>query len=159
MFYAGQTWSPSGDMATSPTYAAWRGPTGEASGEAGGGESTGPSGAALYRTSCASCHQGNGQGVPGVFPPLAGDPVVTARDPTRHISTVLYGLQGRTIDGTDYATRMPAWADQLSDQEVAAVVNHERTSWGNEAPTATAEQVARIREAGPDSTDTGADSP
>ncbi len=40
---------------------------------------------------------------------------------------------------------MPAWADQLSDEEVAAVINHERTSWGNGAKLITTEDVKKLR--------------
>lgn len=153
MFYAAQTWSPSGDMAASPTFAAWDRGGAEAGqreeADAADSGSDGASmGAALYRTSCASCHGTNGQGIEGAFPPMAGDPAVTADDPTRHIEIVLFGLQGEPIDGVSYDTPMPAWADQLSDEEVAAVVNHERTSWGNDAPTVTAEEVAEVRRAG-----------
>jgi cytochrome c oxidase cbb3-type subunit 2 len=100
----------------------------------------------VFQNNCATCHQSNGQGVPGSFPPLAGDPVVTADDPARHVEIVLNGLQGKTIEGTTYQAAMPAWGDRLSDAEIAAVVNHERTSWGNDAPTVTAEEVAGIRE-------------
>lgn len=150
MFYAARTWSPPPDMAGSPTFAQW-------SGEIAADVATGPLetpasdgvGAALYRTSCASCHQTNGVGIDGVFPPLAGDPVVIADDPTRHIEIILYGLQGVAIAGVEYATAMPGWAEQLSDVEVAAVVNHERTSWGNDAPTVTPDQVAQVRRRGP----------
>lgn len=117
-------------------------PGGE-SGETGSGE---VSGARVFQNNCATCHQTDGQGVPGSFPPLAGDPVVTADDPTRHVEIVLNGLQGKTIEGTTYQAAMPAWGDRLSDAEIAAVVNHERTSWGNDAPTVTAEEVAGIRE-------------
>lgn len=115
---------------------------------AAGGGSTSDLGASIYRSRCASCHQADGQGVEGAFPPLAGDPVVTAEDPTRHIEIVLEGLQGKTIGGVSYATPMPAWGDRLTDAEVAAVVNHERTSWGNDAPTVTPEDVAKMREGG-----------
>lgn len=153
MFYAAQTWSPSGDIASSPTFAAWDRGGAEAGQQepadaAASGSGGASMGAALYRTSCASCHGTNGQGIEGAFPPMAGDPVVTADDPTRHIEIVLFGLQGQPIDGVSYDTPMPAWADQLSDEEVAAVVNHERTSWGNDAPTVTAEEVAEVRRAG-----------
>jgi cytochrome c oxidase cbb3-type subunit 2 len=102
-------------------------------------------GAELYRTSCASCHQTNGQGVPKVFPPLAGNTVVIDRDPAEHIKIVLFGEKAHEINGVEYQAQMPAWADQLSDEEVVAVINHERTSWGNNAPTVAREQVARIR--------------
>lgn len=154
MFYAAENWSPSSGMASSPTYAAWtrdRGPSGPAGGAASGATpATAGGGASLYRTSCASCHQTNGQGVEGTFPPLAGDPVVTAPDPGRHVEIVLFGLQGKSIGGVDYVTPMPSWADQLSDAEVAAIVNHERTSWGNDASTVTAARVAEVRAAGTD---------
>jgi cytochrome c oxidase cbb3-type subunit 2 len=102
-------------------------------------------GAHVYSSHCASCHQSNGTGVSGAFPPLKGDPVVTDKDPTRHIEIVLFGIKGKTIGDVSYAAGMPAWGDQLSDKEVAGVVNHERTSWGNNAPTVTSLEVARIR--------------
>lgn len=102
-------------------------------------------GASVYATSCASCHQENGQGMPGVFPPLVDDPVVLDEDPTEHIRIVLQGLQGKSINGVAYASPMTAFADILDDDEIAAVVNHERTSWGNDAPTITPEDVAKIR--------------
>lgn len=102
-------------------------------------------GATLYAARCASCHQSNGEGLPGVFPPLKGDPVVTAKDPARHIEIVLTGLQGKTINGVKYAAAMPAHEHSMTDAEIAAVVNHERTSWGNNAPTVTEEDVAGVR--------------
>lgn len=109
---------------------------------AGGGDAKG---ASIYAQNCASCHQDNGQGLAGVFPPLVDDPVVIDEDPTDHITIVLQGLQGKTINGTAYASPMTAFASILDDDEVAAVINHERTSWGNSAPTITAEDVAKIR--------------
>jgi len=122
---------------------------GGASGAAGTGASARPDGARVYETQCASCHQPDGSGVEGAYPPLAGDPVVTDGDPRRHIQIVLFGLEGKSIEGTSYPAVMPAWGDRLSDEEVAAVVNHERTAWGNDAPTVTAEEVAAVREEGP----------
>lgn len=105
----------------------------------------GPNGATLYGNNCASCHQASGQGVPGAFPPLAGDPVVTAKDPSEHIDIVLNGAHGRTIDGKTYSAQMPGFASQFNDAEIAAIVNHERTSWDNDAPTVTAADVAKQR--------------
>ena len=126
-------------------------PAGGAPAAAAGPSETdgGPSGARIYASRCASCHQPDGGGVEGAYPPLAGDPVVTAEDPTRHVQIVLFGLQGKTIGGVSYPAAMPGWADRLSDEAVAAVVNHERTSWGHDAPTVTAEDVAEIRREGP----------
>lgn len=108
-----------------------------------------PDGATLYTSNCAACHQADGQGLPGAFPPLAGDPVVTAKDPTRHIEVVLNGLQGKPIDGNSYSTEMPAFAGKLSDAEIAAIIDHERTNWGNDAPTVTPSDVAAQRKATP----------
>ena len=106
------------------------------------------SGARIYEARCSACHQPNGQGVPGTFPPLVGDPVVLQADPTRHAEIVLFGLSGESIGGVAYSSPMPPWREQLSDAEVAAVVNHERTSWGNASPTITAEEVGMIRAGG-----------
>ncbi|MEJ2697859.1 MAG: c-type cytochrome, partial [Candidatus Sulfobium sp.] len=102
-------------------------------------------GASLYAAHCASCHQSDGEGTPGVFPPLKGDPVVTAADPTRHIEIVLTGLKGKTINSVKYPAAMPAHEDSMTDAQIAAAVNHERTSWGNNAPTVTEEDVAKVR--------------
>jgi len=99
----------------------------------------------VYGNKCAACHQLTGEGLPGVFPPLKGSTVVTSRDPTEHIRTVLRGLAGKAIGGVAYAATMPAFADQLSDEEVAAVLSHERTSWGNQAPPVKPEDVIARR--------------
>ena len=107
----------------------------------------GPDGAQLYSANCASCHQANGQGLPGAFPPLAGNPVMNGDDAGEHIHTTLFGLSGKTIDGVDYASPMPSFA-HLSDEDIAAIINHERTSWGNDGATITAGDVSQAREAG-----------
>lgn len=52
----------------------------------------------------------SGKGLPGVFPPLAGNPVVVAADPATLIEAVLHGLQGKPIDNVHYDSPMPAWA-------------------------------------------------
>lgn len=102
-------------------------------------------GARLFVSTCSACHGAEGKGVPGVFPPLAGDPVVNAANPTEHISTVLHGTHGRVIDGKTYAAAMPSFAGQLSDQQVMEIIDHERSSWGNHGPLITAADVAAIR--------------
>jgi mono/diheme cytochrome c family protein len=102
---------------------------------------TGPQ---LYATNCAACHGATGAGVPGAFPALAGDPVVTATDPRAHLTIVLHGLSGKAIGGTPFSGQMPSFP-QLSDAEIAAIVDHERTSWGNAAPIVTPNDVKRAR--------------
>ncbi|MCK1743462.1 cbb3-type cytochrome c oxidase subunit II [Bradyrhizobium sp. 139] len=102
-------------------------------------------GAALFANNCASCHGAEGKGVPGTFPPLAGDPVVNAANPTAHIGAVLHGLSGNVINGQKYEAPMPAFADQLSDQEIADIINHERSSWGNRGALISAADVVAAR--------------
>ncbi len=98
----------------------------------------------LYASSCSACHGAGGAGVPGAFPALAADPVVTSKDPTLQIGIVLRGLHGKTIAGRPYAGQMPSFS-QLSNNDIAAIIDHERTSWGNTAPTVTPDNVARSR--------------
>jgi mono/diheme cytochrome c family protein len=138
MYYGIEQWNPTPQFANTPTYKRF---AAQAQAEKTGAQQ----GEQLYRTSCASCHQINGQGVPNIFPPMAGDPVVTAPDPSDHIRIVLFGSKGATIKGVSYTAQMPAWAEQLSDDEAATVINHERTSWGNNAPLVTSQQIAKIR--------------
>ncbi len=118
--------------------------------QAGGGAKSSATarGGAVYAAHCASCHGPNGEGVPGVFPPMKGDPVVIAAAPSRHIAIVLFGLKGEEINGVRYGAAMPEHEDELSDADIAAVVNHERTSWGNSAPQVTAQDVAAVRKQG-----------
>ena len=143
VFYFINQWSPSEEFANTPTYRKLQPLV---------SENKIPStlntinGADIYRKSCSSCHQENGQGLPNVFPPLNNSDAVKSEDPSNHIKTVLFGLSGKEINGVKYQTPMPAWADQLSDEEVAAVINHERTSWGNGAKVINAEDVKKVRE-------------
>ncbi len=102
-------------------------------------------GDALYAQHCAACHQATGMGLPGAFPPLKGDPVVLDANPAKHIQAILHGVQGQTINGTAYPSPMPPFGATLSDSEVADIVNHERTSWGNQARNATADDVKAAR--------------
>jgi cytochrome c oxidase cbb3-type subunit 2 len=115
----------------------------EPAGNVQGGE-----GERLYVANCAACHQANGKGVAATFPPLAGNAVVNAADPSEHIDTVLHGVQGKTIGGIQYAVAMPPFGTLLGDAEVAAILNHERSSWGNQGSLVTAEQVASRRKRG-----------
>jgi mono/diheme cytochrome c family protein len=103
-------------------------------------------GAQLYTANCSACHGATGAGVPGAFPPLAGDPAVLDANPKTHIGVILHGLHGKAFAGTAYASQMPPFA-QLSDNDIAAIVDHERTSWGNAAPTINPDDVKRARSA------------
>jgi mono/diheme cytochrome c family protein len=100
-----------------------------------------PNGAAVFNQNCASCHQATGKGLPGAFPPLAGNPVVTG-DPVKVISTVMHGMNGPMVMGAAHFNgAMPAWGDKLSPADIAAVVTYIRSSWGNHASPVTEAQV------------------
>lgn len=100
-----------------------------------------PDGSKLYSNTCAACHQPDGKGLPGAFPPLAGSPIVNDGNYEQFIKIILQGYDAREEFGV-----MPPFADQLSDDEIAAIANHERSSWGNNAPAITAEDVKKIRD-------------
>ena len=105
-----------------------------------------PDGKALFNTNCATCHQENGQGSPGVFPPLAGNTDITAKDPSKAIGIVLHGLSNPTvIMGKQYAGGMPPWKGTLSNAEIAAIMTYCRSAWGNNAPPVTEKQVAAVK--------------
>jgi mono/diheme cytochrome c family protein len=94
--------------------------------------------------SCASCHQADGQGVAGAYPPLAGAEWVTG-DPRVLSRILLHGLEGPiSVRGAVYSGVMPAWAN-LSDAEIAAVLTYIRNSWGNEAGDVPSDLVAEVR--------------
>jgi mono/diheme cytochrome c family protein len=100
-------------------------------------------GAALYMDNCGGCHQAGGRGLPGVFPPLAGNGVVVAADPNNILKVVDAGINAR---GGYIA--MPSFKDQLTDQQLAEIANYIRTSWGNgAAPNVTSAMVAKMRAA------------
>lgn len=94
-------------------------------------------GAALYTSVCSACHMATGAGIPGAFPPLAGHAAeLYSADPTYPILAVMFGVMGQImVDGMAYNGLMPAHA-HLSDDEIAAVLNHVMTSFGNEVTLA-----------------------
>ncbi len=98
-----------------------------------------------YERHCAVCHQSNGAGMPPVVRTLHGSPIVTG-DILKHIELVLYGVKG---------TAMRAFCTQLSDEQLAAIINYQRHSWGNQdkkkygqkAPgRVTSEQIKAVRD-------------
>jgi len=102
-------------------------------------------GAKVYDTNCSSCHGATGQGQPGAFPPLAGNPVVTG-DAGKVIHIVKGGLTGSiSISGHTYNGTMPAWGTSLSNGDIAAAVTFIRSSWGNKASAVTEAQVAAAK--------------
>ncbi len=100
------------------------------------------SGAALFATKCATCHQAKGQGSAS-YPPLAGNSDVIATDAKIMIATIVNGRSGPlTVGGKTYNGKMPTWKGQLSNSDIAAVATYVRSSWGNTAPGVTEDEVA-----------------
>lgn len=101
----------------------------------------------IYNTRCISCHQMNGQGVPGTFPPLNGTKWVTG-DKGRLIRLLLDGMDGRMeVKGRTYSGSMPPWGGALDDEGIAAISTYIRSNFGNEAAPVTPDEVAKVREA------------
>lgn len=97
------------------------------------GGASGIDGGAIYSANCSACHQATGMGIPGAFPPLAGSEWLLA-DPAIAVSIVHDGLQGALeVAGTSYAGVMPNFSATLSNDEIAAVLSHIRSEWGNDA--------------------------
>jgi mono/diheme cytochrome c family protein len=102
-------------------------------------------GAVIYMANCSSCHQIKGEGVPGAFPPLSGNPVVTG-NPAAVITIVKNGLEGRVdVNGRAYSGIMPHWKGLLSDEQIAAVITYVRTSWKNRASGVSVADVQAVK--------------
>jgi len=100
---------------------------------------------------CATCHQPNGQGMPNIFPPLAGSDWLDG-DEERLIKIVLHGLQGPiSVNGKHYGPElgtppMTRFNELISkDDELAAVLTYVNNSWGNKGPVVKPESVAKVR--------------
>lgn len=93
-------------------------------------------GARIYRNQCAQCHQGDGSGVSGVYPPLAGADWVTGH-PQVIARILINGLNGPIeVAGNTYNGNMPAFGPNglaLNDRDIAAVITYVRQEWGNDA--------------------------
>ena len=109
------------------------------------GAAPGVDGKQLYGAKCAACHQGSGLGVAGVFPPLAASEWVVG-DEKILTNILLHGVNGEMIvKGNKYNGAMPAW-NQLSDDELAAVLTYIRSDWGNAAAPIPAGTIKSQRE-------------
>jgi nitrite reductase (NO-forming) len=104
-------------------------------------------GQVLFAGTCSVCHQANGAGLPGVFPPLAKSDYLAA-DPKRAIGFVLRGLTGKvTVNGQEYNSVMPPMT-QLNDDEVANILTYVINSWGNPGGRFSSDDVKKARAAG-----------
>lgn len=117
--------------------------------EAAPAASVARTGEQVFTQVCVSCHQLTGQGIAGVYPPLAGSDWMAKSNETL-IKIVLHGLMGEIeVNGTKYNNVMTPWGGSLNDEEVANVLTYVRTSWGNTGDAVTAEEVKAVRDANP----------
>jgi cytochrome c oxidase subunit 2 len=91
-------------------------------------------GQSIYKVHCTACHKADGKGMPPVFPSFVGTKIVTG-PPEEQIKILLLGVQGKA---------MQSYADQLSDEEIAAVITYERNAWGNDNKDAYGEYAGGI---------------
>lgn len=98
----------------------------------------------LFAGTCSVCHQGNGEGLSGVFPPLAKSDYLAAQ-PRRAIDIALHGLNGKvTVNGIEYNSVMPPM-NQLNDDEIANILTYVLNSWGNPGGSILTEDVRKVR--------------
>ncbi|MDM0119387.1 c-type cytochrome [Variovorax arabinosiphilus] len=102
-------------------------------------------GGMVYLNNCNACHRSSGAGADGVFPSLAGNSVVNAKDPTSLIRIVLAGSAMPSTESRPSALAMPGFGWRLGDENVAALLSFVRSSWGNRGEAVTPAQVAKVR--------------
>jgi nitrite reductase (NO-forming) len=101
-----------------------------------------------FNGTCSVCHQGGGQGIENVFPPLAGSDLL-AKTPQRAMQIVLNGLTGPvTVNSKNFNSVMPPMS-QLNDDELANILTYVTHSWGNQGYVFSAKEVAAIRKSTP----------
>jgi mono/diheme cytochrome c family protein len=101
-------------------------------------------GKGVYDRTCVACHQANGLGVPGQYPPLAGSEWVTGSE-ERAIRIVIHGLNGPIKVGDKEFNNVMAPLGSLRDDQIANVLSYVRATWGNAAPVVKAETVTKVR--------------
>lgn len=99
----------------------------------------------VYQQHCQDCHGKSGQGVPKIYPPLAGNRSVTLPSPRNAIRSVLYGGYPPVTAGNPRPYGMPPYQHLIHDSEIAKVVSYIRNAWGNIGSLVNAEEVDKSR--------------
>ena len=102
-------------------------------------------GAKLYEQHCVQCHGDNGKGVPNAYPALAGNRAVLMAQTSNLVQIVLNGGYSPATLGNPRPFGMPPFVLVLGDSDIAAVLTHVRSSWGNQASVVSPLEVNRIR--------------
>ena len=100
-----------------------------------------PDGAALYAANCQSCHQAGGEGLAGAFPSLKGSAIVNGDNLELYVDIIMNGYDANPSFGVmaPVGTNM-----NFTEKEVAAIINHERSSWGNKGIQVSPEEIKKI---------------
>lgn len=99
----------------------------------------------LYLRYCMACHQTDGSGVPGMYPPLINSPIVNSGKKDDFINVLLNGLKGPiVVHGKTYNQQMPK-QDFLSNEDLAHIINYVNTSFENKAPEVTPDDIQALR--------------
>ncbi|NJW54976.1 c-type cytochrome, partial [Salinimicrobium oceani] len=97
----------------------------------------------VYTQSCLACHQATGAGIPNAFPPIASSDYLN-KDVHRAIEVVKFGLTGEIqVNGNVYNSAMPK--QNISDEDVAAVLTYVYNNWGNNKSEVTREMVKKVK--------------
>ena len=108
----------------------------------------------LYMQKCSVCHQPDGKGIPGFFPPLAGNPLVTSNDSKKiqeYLGRIIFGYHGGLIVNRQvYSGTMPpiGYHGRMNDSELLDLINYQRKAWGHNTNPITAMDLARARKKG-----------
>ena len=112
----------------------------------GAAASTELDGAALYTANCQACHQENGEGLKGAFPPLKGSSIVLSDSAELMVNIVMNGYEGLASQG--YGPMPPiGTTNNLTAEQLSAIMNHEKTSWGNNAKKVTPDEIRKLMDA------------
>jgi mono/diheme cytochrome c family protein len=102
-------------------------------------------GARLYEKHCASCHGDKGEGVPSIYPALAGNRAVLLDPPNNLVQIIRMGGFLPSTPGNPQPFGMPPYSQVLSNDDIAAVTTFVRQSWGNSAPAVSTFDVHRVK--------------
>ncbi len=99
----------------------------------------------LYMKYCMACHQTDGSGVPGMYPPLRNSPTVNSGNKEDFIKVLLFGLRGPIeVHGQKYNQQMPS-QNFLSDKELAQIINYVSNSFENKGPEVSPDDIKKLR--------------